>query len=84
MKSPESLQVKDVTTRYSSLAILGPYSQQVLAELTRTSLETTDFDVGQSKVGWYRCLGRTFSSLQSEEETTPHNKRETKYVLRYI
>eukprot|EP00794_Sanderia_malayensis_P019005 gene19005-20917_t len=45
-----NLNFEDVTARYSSLAILGPSALNVLAELTRSALNSDDFNVGQCKI----------------------------------
>ena len=49
-KNYENITVTDVTSKYSSLSVLGPASTQVLQTLTQTSLELEDFPLHSVKV----------------------------------
>ena len=49
-KIPPSVQVRNVTSHYSVLGLMGPRSREVLQHLTKTSLDNLTFPYGTSQV----------------------------------
>ena len=47
---PSSVKVKDMTSCYSGLAVMGPRSREVLQRLTRTSIDNSNFPTKTAKV----------------------------------
>ena len=47
---PSSVQLRDVTSQYTVLAVMGPYSRKLLEQVTSHPLDNDNFPFGTSQV----------------------------------
>ena len=47
---PSSVQLRDVTSQYTVLAVMGPHSRKLLEQVTSHPLDNDDFPFGTSQV----------------------------------